>query len=138
MKSIADSKILYLNRYLNVCYSDGEILELTKIKGKDDTVKDVIFELFAKVLTRCSEQRQVYKYLVYTQNEANVSAICNTLAEKHGKSQRTYRRAIDSLNKGRILSIKNGVVHLRAEYDLSLFDLDNTKAIVINIQSNEN
>lgn len=131
---IANANILYVNRLTNQCYVDGEILELTRHTKPNESIKDTVFDLFAKYLTRCEEQKEVYHYLMYEQNTISVPNLCKILSQRSNKSERTYRRAIDNLRRGKIIIISHSIISCNIDYDISLLDLDDAKSLIIHIE----
>lgn len=127
------ANIIYANKYTNVCYTDGEILELIRRKRDNESIKDVIFDLYAKFITRCIEQYHIYKFLTYEESQISVAKLCKILGERYNKSDRTYRRSIDNLVKAKIIFVDKGIISLNIDYDLSLLDLNDTKSLIIHI-----
>ena len=129
---MGNSDILYVNRLSNTVYKDGEILETVYAAKKTDTIKDTIFEIFSRILTRNGEQRKVLYHLMYDIAEYNKNSLSKHLKELYGKSDKTYTRAIDYLISRRIINItKYKVLQMNIDYNLSLLDLDETKSIII-------
>ena len=132
---MGNSDILYVNRLSNTVYKDGEILETVYAAKKTDTIKDTIFEIFSRILTRNGEQRKVLYHLMYDIAEYNKNSLSKHLKELYGKSDKTYTRAIDYLISRRIINItKYKVLQMNIDYNLSLLDLDETKSIIIHIK----
>ena len=132
---MGNSDILYVNRLSNTVYKDGEILETVYAAKKTDTIKDTIFEIFSRILTRNGEQRKVLYHLMYDVAEYNKNSLSKHLKELYGKSDKTYTRAIDYLISRRIINItKYKVLQMNIDYNLSLLDLDETKSIIIHIK----
>ena len=52
---IKNSDILYINRLTNTIYKDGDILESSIKKDKKDTQRDIVFDIFARILVKSSE-----------------------------------------------------------------------------------
>ena len=132
---MGNSDILYVNRLSNTVYKDGEILETVYAAKKTDTIKDTIFEIFSRILTRNGEQRKVLYHLMYDIAEYNKNSLSKHLKELYGKSDKTYTRAIDYLISRRIINVtKYKVLQMNIDYNLSLLDLDETKSIIIHIK----
>lgn len=131
---IRNSDILYINRLTNTVYTDGDILESSIKKDKKDTQRDIVFDIFARILVKNSEQRKVLYHVIFDKAEYTRKTLSNKLSELYEKSPRTYERAIDYLFGRRILRM-NGhkVITIPIEYDLSLLDLESIKSIVIHI-----
>ena len=102
---MGNSDILYVNRLSNTVYKDGEILETVYAAKKTDTIKDTIFEIFSRILTRNGEQRKVLYHLMYDVAEYNKNSLSKHLKELYGKSDKTYTRAIDYLISRRIINV---------------------------------
>lgn len=126
--------IIYVNRLTNVCYRDGDILETSYTKTKKDTPRDIIFDIFARILTKNGEQRKVLYHLIFDKEEYNRNNLCKKLSTLYGKSTRTYERAIDYLFGKKLLRTdRNKTIKVPIDYDLSLLDLENVKSIMIHI-----
>lgn len=132
-KDNSSNNILYVNRYTNVCYKENEILELNIQKDKDELIKDAIFNLYCRLLTRSGEQRLVFYYLTYYNDEYSIAKLIRVLSNKYGKSERTYRRAIDNMMNRRVLYVKNNILFINMDYNLSILDLDNIKSIMVHV-----
>ena len=125
--------IIYVNKFRNIVYKDGEILE-TDVKKSDDNVEDTIFDIFSRLLIKNGEQRKAFYHVVFDKKEYTKSTLSKHLAELYGKSERTYVRAIEYLYKRRILyTDRYGKINVSLDYNLSLLDLDNVKSIIIHI-----
>lgn len=132
---MSNNDILYVNRLSNIVYKDGEILETIYAPKKNDTIKETIFEIFSRLLTRNGEQRKVLYHLMYDIAEYNKNSLSKHLKDLYGKSEKTYTRAIDHLIVRKIINInKQKILQMNIDYNLSLLDLDNTKSIIIHIK----
>lgn len=132
--SLSNKDILYVNRLLNIVYSDGEILETNISRIKKETPKETIFDIFARILTKNSEQRKVLYHITFDKEDYTRISLCKRLSLLYGKSDRTYSRAIDYLfGKRIIIQNKHRILKVPIEYDLSLLDLDNVKSVMIHI-----
>ena len=128
------SDVLFINRLTNVVYRDGEILETIINKKKNDTIKDVIFDIFARVITRNGEERKVLYHIIFDKEDYTNKKLTERLSQLYGKSTKTYQRAIDSLCIRKIIKHnRHKVVKAMTDYDLSLLDLDDVKSIIIHI-----
>lgn len=126
--------IIYVNRLANVVYKDGEILETFINKAKKDTPRDAIFDIFARIITRNSEQRKVLYHLIFDKEEYTANALSNKLAKLYNKSARTFQRAIDYLYVRKIIRAdRHRILKVPIDYDLSLLDLDKVKSVIIHI-----
>lgn len=126
--------IIYVNRLLNIVYKDGDILETTIAKIKKETPRETIFDIFARILTKSSEQRKVLYHLIFDKEDYTRPALCKRLNLLYGKSDRTFHRAIDYLfGKKIIYQDRHKILRVPVEYDLSLLDLDNIKSVMIHI-----
>lgn len=126
--------IIYVNRLSNIVYKDGQILETTINKGKKDTARDAVFDIFARVLTKNGEQRKILYHLMFDKEEYTANSLCNKLSKLYGKSARTFQRAVEYLYTRRIIRFgKHRNITLPLDYDLSLLDLDQVKSIIIHI-----
>ena len=131
---IKNSDILYINRLTNTIYKDGEILESSIRKDKKDTQRDIVFDIFARILVKSSEQRKVLYHIIFDKQEYTRKTLSTKLSELYEKSPRTWERAIDYLFSRRILRAdRNKVITVPIEYDLSLLDLDSVKSVIIHI-----
>lgn len=131
---IKNSDILYINRLTNTIYKDGDILESSIKKDKKDTQRDIVFDIFARILVKSSEQRKVLYHVIFDKQEYTRKTLSTRLSELYGKSTRTWERAIDYLFGRRILRAdRNKVITVPIEYDLSLLDLDSVKSVIIHI-----
>ena len=131
---IKNSDILYINRLTNTIYKDGDILESSIKKDKKDTQIDIVFDIFARILVKSSEQRKVLYHVIFDKREYTRKTLSTKLSELYGKSPRTWERAIDYLFSRRILRAdRNKVITVPIEYDLSLLDLDSVKSVIIHI-----
>lgn len=132
--SLSNKDILYVNRLLNIVYSDGEILETNISRIKKETPRETIFDIFARILTKNSEQRKVLYHITFDKEDYTRISLCKRLSLLYGKSDRTYSRAIDYLfGKRIIIQNKHRILKVPIEYDLSLLDLDNVKSVMIHI-----
>lgn len=132
---MSNNDILYVNRLSNTVYKDGEILETIYTPKKNDTIKETIFEIFSRLLTRNGEQRRVLYHLMYDVAEYNKNSLSRHLKDLYGKSEKTYTRAIDYLIVRKIINInKQKILQMNIDYNLSLLDLENTKSIIIHIK----
>lgn len=132
---MSNNDILYVNRLSNTVYKDGEILETIYTPKKNDTIKETIFEIFSRLLTRNGEQRKVLYHLMYDIAEYNKNSLSKHLKDLYGKSEKTYTRAIDHLIVRKIINInKQKILQMNIDYNLSLLDLENTKSIIIHIK----
>lgn len=132
--SLSNKDILYVNRLLNIVYSDGEILETNISRIKKEIPKETIFDIFARILTKNSEQRKVLYHITFDKEDYTRISLCKRLSLLYGKSDRTYSRAIDYLfGKRIIIQNKHRILKVPIEYDLSLLDLDNVKSVMIHI-----
>ena len=132
--SLANSDILYVNRLTNKVYKDGDILETYVKKSKKALPRETIFDIFARILTRCGEERKVLWHLMFDKEEYNKNSLAKALSNLYGKSNRTYIRAIDELLKRKIIiQTKNKILEVPIDYDLSLIDLENVKSIIVHI-----
>lgn len=132
---MSNNDILYVNRLSNTVYKDGEILETIYAPKKNDTIKETMFEIFSRLLTRNGEQRKVLYHLMYDIAEYNKNSLSKHLKDLYGKSEKTYTRAIDHLIVRKIINInKQKILQMNIDYNLSLLDLDNTKSIIIHIK----
>lgn len=132
---MSNNDILYVNRLSNTVYKDGEILETIYAPKKNDTIKETIFEIFSRLLTRNGEQRKVLYHLMYDIAEYNKNSLSKHLKDLYGKSEKTYTRAIDHLIVRKIINInKQKILQMNIDYNLSLLDLENTKSIIIHIK----
>lgn len=125
--------ILYVNSLTNVCYNASEILELNIRRGGDETVPELIFNLYAKILTKCNEQKLVLYHLTYDKVAYTVAKLIKVLSASDTKSERTYRRAVEYLLKKRIIKVRDNILEVNVDYNLALLDLDNVKGIMIHI-----
>lgn len=132
-KDNSSNNILYVNRYTNVCYKENEILELNVQSGHDELVKDTIFNLYVRLLTKSGEQRLIFRYLLDHKEEYSIAKLIKVLSNDYGKSERTYRRAIENMIKRHILYVRNGILMINMDYDLSILDLDNIKSIMVHV-----
>jgi len=133
-KTLNQSDILYVNRLTNVVYQDGEILETNVHKSKKATHIETIFDIFARILTRCGEERKILWHIIFDKEEYNKIKLADMLEKLYDKSSRTYLRSINEMIKRRIIiQSKHKVLKVPIEYDLSLLDLDNVKSIIIHI-----
>lgn len=131
---IKNSDILYINRLTNTIYKDGDILESSIKKDKKDTQRDIVFDIFARILVKSSEQRKVLYHVIFDKQEYTRKTLSTRLSELYGKSARTWERAIDYLFGRRILRAdRYKVITVPIEYDLSLLDLDSVKSVIIHI-----
>lgn len=131
---IKNSDILYINRLTNTIYKDGDILESSIKKDKKDTQRDIVFDIFARILVKSSEQRKVLYHVIFDKQEYTRKILSNKLSELYGKSARTWERAIDYLFGRRILRAdRNRIITIPIDYDLSLLDLDSVKSVIIHI-----
>ena len=131
---IKNSDILYVNKLTNVIYQDGEILETSVKKDKKETQRDTIFDIYARMLVKSSEQRKVLYHIIFDKEEYTRNKLCIKLSQLYGKSSRTYERAIDYLFGRRIIRAdRHKILKVSIEYDLSLLDLDSVKSIIIHI-----
>lgn len=132
--SLSNKDILYVNRLLNIVYSDGEILETNISRIKKETPRETIFDIFARILTKNSEQRKVLYHITFDKEDYTRISLCKRLSLLYGKSDRTYSRAIDYLfGKRIIIQNKHRILKVPIKYDLSLLDLDNVKSVMIHI-----
>lgn len=132
--NIRNSDILYVNKLTNVIYQDGEILETSVKKDKKDTQRDTIFDIYARMLVKSSEQRKVLYHIIFDKEEYTRNKLSIKLSQLYGKSSRTYERAIDYLFGRRIIRAdRHKILKVTIEYDLSLLDLDSVKSIIIHI-----
>ena len=128
------SDVLFINRLTNVVYRDGEILETIINKKKNDTIKDVIFDIFARVITRNGEERKVLYHIIFDKEDYTNKKLTERLSQLYGKSTKTYQRAIDSLCLRKIIKHnRHKVLNAMTDYDLSLLDLDDVKSVIIHI-----
>lgn len=127
------NNILYVNKYTNTCYNEEQILETNIKSAKDKTTVDTIFELYARLLTRSEEQRLVFYHLTFDKDAYSVSKLIKVLSEKYNKSDRTYRRAIEYLLRRRIIYVKDTILYINMDYNLSVLDLEKVKGIMIHI-----
>lgn len=133
-KDIKLSDILYVNRLTNTVYSDGEILETNISKSKKDTKRDIIFDIFARILTKNGEQRKVLYHIIFDKEEYNRNTLSKKLSSLYDKSSRTYERAIDYLFTRRIIRAdRHKILKVTIDYDLSLLDLDEVKSVIIHL-----
>lgn len=131
---IKNSDILYINRLTNTIYKDGDILESSIKKDKKDIQRDIVFDIFARILVKSSEQRKVLYHVIFDKQEYTRKTLSAKLSELYGKSTRTWERAIDYLFSRRILRAdRYKVITVPIEYDLSLLDLDSVKSVIIHI-----
>ena len=131
---IKNSDILYINRLTNTIYRDGDILESSIKKDKKDTQRDIVFDIFARILVKSSEQRKVLYHVIFDKQEYTRKTLSTRLSELYGKSTRTWERAIDYLFGRRILRAdRHKVITVPIEYDLSLLDLESVKSVIIHI-----
>jgi hypothetical protein len=131
--NVANDKILYVNRYTNVIYNENDLLELDVKKKSKEVISEVVFNLYSKVLLNSYEQRLVFYHLTYDKEEYTITKLCKFLENKYDKSERTYRRAIDTMFGKGLLKLNNRILYIHPDYDLSLLDLDNVKGIMIHI-----
>lgn len=128
------SDVLFINRLTNIVYRDGEILETIINKRKNDTIKDVIFDIFARVITRNGEERKVLYHIIFDKEDYTNKKLTERLSQLYGKSTKTYQRAIDSLCLRKIIKHnRHKVLNAMTDYDLSLLDLDDAKSVIIHI-----
>lgn len=131
--SIADDKILYVNRYTNIVYNENDLLELNIKKNSQKLISEEVFNLYSKVLLNNYEQRLVFYHLTYDKEAYTINKLCKFLESKYDKSDRTYRRAIDAMFGKGLLKVNNRILYIHPDYNLSLLDLDNVKGIMIHI-----
>lgn len=128
------SNVIFVNRLTNIVYKDGEILETIINKKKDSTPKDVIFDIFARVITRNGDERKVLYHVIFDKEDYTNKTLTEKLSKLYAKSTKTYQRAINSLCLRRIIKHnKNKVIKSMIDYDLSLLDLDDVKSVIIHI-----
>lgn len=133
-KELNKADILYVNKLSNIVYTDGDILETSINKSKKDTMRDTIFDIFARILTKNSEQRKVLFHIIFDKEEYNRNSLCKKLNMLYGKSTRTYERAIDYLFGRKLIYYnKHKALQVPLDYNLDLLDLDNIKSIIIHI-----
>lgn len=131
---IKNSDILYINRLTNTIYKDGDILESSIKKDKKDTQRYIVFDIFARILVKSSEQRKVLYHVIFDKQEYTRKTLSTRLSELYGKSTRTWERAIDYLFSRRLLRAdRYKIITVPIEYDLSLLDLDSVKSVIIHI-----
>ena len=131
---IKNSDILYVNKLTNIVYKDGDILETSIKRDKKDTQRDIVFDVYARMLVRNSEQRKVLYHLMFDKEDYTRNKLCVKLSQLYGKSARTYERAIDYLFGRRIIRAdRYKTLKVIIEYDLSLLDLESVKSIIIHI-----
>lgn len=131
---IKNSDILYVNRLTNIIYQDGEILETSIKKDKKDSQRDTIFDIYARMLVKNSEQRKVLYHLIFDKEEYTRNKLCIKLSQLYDKSSRTYERAIDYLFSRKIIRAdRYKILKVSIDYDLSFLDLDSVKSIIIHI-----
>lgn len=128
------SRVMYVNQFANIFYNANEILDLNlKSSASANSPIDTIFNLYCRILTRSEEQRLVFYHLTYDKESYTISKLIKLLSDKYNKSERTYRRAIDYLIRRKIIGIRNNILEIKLEYNLSVLDLDNIKGIMIHI-----
>ena len=121
---IKNSDILYINRLTNTIYKDGDILESSIKKDKKDTQRDIVFDIFARILVKSSEQRKVLYHIIFDKQEYTRKTLSIRLSELYGKSARTWERAIDYLFSRRILRAdRHKVITVPIEFTLIKFKL---------------
>lgn len=125
-----DSSAIYVNRDNNTCYHDDEIFE-TSIETTN--ARHSIINLFSKLLCDSYEESLIFATLVNVNFAFTISAMCKKLSADFGKSERTYRRAIECLLKKNVIQISEGTIIINQDYDISKYDLTNLKSIMIHI-----
>lgn len=131
---IGYADILYVNKLTNTCYKNGEILETNIVLNKKDkTAKEAIFDIFARMLTKNGEQRKVLYHIMFDAYLYNSSTLSTKLSYTYGKSERSYRRAIEYLLNKKVIQIKDKKFVVNIDYNLALLDLDEVKSIIIHL-----
>ena len=77
--SLANSDILYINRLTNRVYKDGDILETYVKKAKKALPRETIFDIFARILTRCGEERKCLWHLMFDKEEYTKNGLAKAL-----------------------------------------------------------
>lgn len=121
---------IYANKDNNICYKDDEIFE-TSIECNN--AHDAIVSLFCRIFCTNIIETIILTTMYSTNTDWTIVSLCSYLAEHHNKSSRTFRRSINNMIDKGVIIYNKGQISICPDCDISPYDLDNVKSIIIHI-----